>query len=145
MSNNKRVILIILDSVGVGEMPDSDEFGDKGANTIGNIAEFTGGLNLPNLQKMGLGNILHIKGVPPNSNPLASYGKMMEASKNKDTVTGHWEIMGLITEQPFPVFPDGFPEEILEDFFEATGVYNILGNIPASGTEIGRASCRERV
>ncbi len=136
MSNNKRVILIILDSVGVGEMPDSDEFGDKGANTIGNIAKFTGGLNLPNLQKMGLGNILHIKGVPPNSNPLASYGKMMEASKNKDTVTGHWEIMGLITEHPFPVFPDGFPEEILEDFFEATGVHKILGNKAASGTVI---------
>lgn len=136
MSNKKRVILIVLDSVGAGEMPDSEEFGDKGANTIGNIAQSIGGLNLPNLQKMGLGNILYIKGVAPNPDSLASYGKMMEASKNKDTMTGHWEIMGLITKQHFPVFPDGFPEEILEDFFKATGVHKILGNKAASGTVI---------
>jgi phosphopentomutase len=135
-SSEKRVILIVLDSVGVGALPDAELFGDKGANTLAHIAGQRGGLKLPNLQKFGLGNIIDIQGVPPEPNHLASFGKMREASGSKDTMVGHWEIMGLITDQPFPVFPRGFPDEILEDFYKETGVQRVLGNESASGTVI---------
>ncbi len=135
-SNGKRVIVIVLDSVGVGALPDAETFGDKGANTLAHIASQRGGLKLPNLQQLGLGNIIDIKGVPPNPKHLASFGKMSEASGSKDTMVGHWEIMGLITDQPFPVYPQGFPDEILEDFFRETGVHRVLGNRSASGTVI---------
>jgi phosphopentomutase len=128
--------IIILDGNGVGEMPDADLYGDAGSNTLGNIAEKVGGLKLPNLQKMGLGNIIPIKDVPPSENPLASYGKMKEVSKGKDSTTGHWEIAGLKVEKDFSYFPDGFPKEIIDKFMEYTGCKGVLGNIAASGTEI---------
>ncbi len=131
-----RAIVIVLDSVGVGALPDAVDFGDEGANTLGHVAEHMGGLHLPHMQQMGLGNIIPIKGVPPEPNPTAGYGMMMEASGSKDTMAGHWEMMGLIVDSPFPTFPDGFPEEILEKFYKATGVTLALGNKAASGTVI---------
>ncbi len=132
----KRVIIIVLDSVGAGWLPDAAQFGDVGANTLGHVAEHAGGLKLPHLQKMGLGNILPLAGVPPLTNATAAWGKMMETSNGKDTMAGHWELMGLVVEKPFPVFPNGFTAEILGEFYEATGVKAVLGNKAASGTEI---------
>ena len=134
----RRVILIIMDGCGVGAAPDAAQYGDFGVNepnTLAHLAEAVGGLHLPNLQRLGLGNILSLKGVPPVSQPLAAFGKMQERSAGKDTVTGHWEMMGVITEQPFPTYPQGFPSEVIEPFERAIGT-KILGNIPASGTEI---------
>ena len=128
--------IIILDGNGVGELPDAGLYGDQGSNTLGNMADKVGGLNLPNLRKMGLGNIIPIKGVPPSDRPLASYGKMKEVSKGKDSTTGHWEIAGLKVEKDFSYFPDGFPKEIIDKFLELTGCKGVLGNIAASGTEI---------
>lgn len=132
----KRVIVIVLDSVGVGALPDAEEYGDKGANTLGNIANKCGGLDLPNLQDLGLGNIIPVNGIPPAASPGASFGKMAEASKGKDTIAGHWELMGIILDRAFPVFPDGFGEEIINDFLEATKLPGFLGNKAASGTVI---------
>ncbi len=132
----KRVIIIVLDSVGAGYMDDAADFGDVGANTLAHTAEAVGGLNLPNLQKLGLGNIIKIKGVEPVSEPTGKFGRIKEASMGKDTMTGHWEMMGIISEEPFPLYPEGFPEEILSEFRERTGVKGILGNKAASGTEI---------
>ncbi len=131
-----RAIVIVLDSVGVGALPDAANFGDKGANTLVHVAEHMGGLYLPHLQQMGLGNIISIKGVPPEPTPTAAHGIMIEASRSKDTMAGHWEMMGLIVDKPFPTFPDGFPEEILEKFYKASGVTQALGNKAASGTVI---------
>lgn len=125
-----------MDSVGVGYMDDAADFGDTGANTLANTAEKAGGLDLPNLKKLGLGNIINIKGVDPVSAPAGKFGKIREASKGKDTMTGHWEMVGIISEDPFPLYPDGFPEEIINEFKERTGVQGVLGNIAASGTEI---------
>jgi phosphopentomutase len=138
MLNKKinRAIVIVLDSVGVGWMPDAVDFGDEGANTLGNVAEHMGGLNLPHMQNLGLGNIVPVKGVPTVSSPAAAYGKMAEASKGKDTMAGHWELMGLRVNKPFPVFPEGFPDDILEEFYKASGVIHALGNKAASGTVI---------
>lgn len=135
MKRFKRVSLIVLDSVGIGELPDAAEYGDKGANTIGNIAKKINGLKIPNLEKMGLGNITEIEGVKNIVDPIASYGKMNEISVGKDTMTGHWEIMGLKTDIPFNTYPEGFPKELL-DMFEARTGRKVIGNIPASGTEI---------
>lgn len=129
-------ILIILDGVGVGELPDADLYGDKGSNTLGNISKSIGQINLPNLQKLGLGNIITINGVEPAAKPMASYGKMAEISKGKDSTTGHWEISGLKVEFNFNYFPNGFPVEIINKFIELTGVKGVLGNKAASGTEI---------
>lgn len=129
-------IVIILDGVGVGELPDADLYGDKGSNTLGNISKFLGQINLPNLQKLGLGNIIPIYGVEPAVKPVASYGKMEEVSKGKDSTTGHWEISGLKVEFNFDYFPHGFPNEIINKFMELTGVKGVLGNKTASGTEI---------
>ncbi|MCK5058988.1 MAG: phosphopentomutase [Candidatus Aminicenantes bacterium] len=131
-----RVILIVLDSVGAGAMPDAARYGDTGANTLGNIARAVGGLNLPNLQAFGLGNIIPIAGIPPAARPLASYGKMKEASPGKDTMAGHWELMGIILDKAFPTFPGGFGKEIIDEFLKAAGVGGILGNKIASGTVI---------
>jgi phosphopentomutase len=131
-----RVILIVLDSVGAGALPDAAEYGDSGANTLGNIAEVVGGLALPNLRELGLGNIIPIKGVPPITSPRASYGKMIEAAKGKDTIAGHWELMGVVLDKAFPTFPDGFGNEILSEFLAAAGFAGILGNKAASGTVI---------
>jgi len=132
----KRVIIIVMDSVGIGFMDDAGDFGDIGANTLGNTAESVGGLSLPNLQKLGLGNAGKIKGVFPTKKPIGKFGKIKEASKGKDTMIGHWEMMGIISAEPLPLYPNGFPEEILSEFKERAGVENILGNCAASGTEI---------
>ncbi|MER3473400.1 MAG: phosphopentomutase [Armatimonadota bacterium] len=134
----KRVILLVMDGCGVGSAPDAAQYGDFGVNepnTLGHLAEAVGGLHVPFLQKLGLGNILPLKGVPPAQPPLASFGRMQERSAGKDTVTGHWEMMGVLTEQPFPTYPQGFPPEVIEPFERAIGT-KILGNYPASGTEI---------
>jgi phosphopentomutase len=136
MSKINRVIIIVLDSVGAGWLPDAKDFGDEGANTLGHVSEYAGGLNLPHLQKLGLGNILPVKGVPPAPAPEASFGIMMEMSKGKDTIAGHWEMVGLIVEKAFPTFPHGFSDKILQEFYKATGVNGALGNKAASGTEI---------
>ena len=130
-----RVILIVMDSVGCGELPDAAKYGDEGSNTLGNIARLVGGLTLPYLQKYGIGNLTTILGVPPAARPAGGYGKMIEASAGKDTTTGHWEIAGLRIEKPFSTFPDGFPPAILEPFKQKTG-RGVLGNKPASGTVI---------
>ena len=130
-----RAIIIVMDSVGVGEMPDAAEYNDQGSDTLGNIARIRGRLYLPNLGSLGLGNIHKIKGVPPVDLPQGLYGKMAEASKGKDTTTGHWEIAGVISKTAFPTYPDGFPPEVMDAFENAIGV-KTLGNYPASGTEI---------
>jgi phosphopentomutase len=131
----RRVILIILDSCGIGELLDAKLYGDEGSNTIVNTAKAVGGLRLPNLQELGLGNIDTILGVGSNPIAQANFGKMAETSPGKDSTTGHWEMMGLILQKPFPVYPHGFPQEIIQPFEKAIG-REILGNKPASGTEI---------
>jgi phosphopentomutase len=131
----ERISLIVLDSVGIGELPDADQFGDLGAHTLGHIAEKVSGFALPHLQQMGLGNIADIQGIPPVSSPEGYYGKMAEVSVGKDTMTGHWELMGLRISTPFKVFPDGFPEALISQFEQETG-RKVIGNKPASGTEI---------
>jgi phosphopentomutase len=131
-----KLILIVLDSVGVGELPDAGVYGDKGTNTISHIAQEVDGLRLPNLASLGLGNIANIHGVSRNNNATGCFGKMAEASEGKDSTTGHWEIAGIITHQAFPLYPTGFPEELLERFLQVTECSGYLGNKPASGTEI---------
>lgn len=131
----KRVFLIVLDSVGIGEAPDAEQFGDKGAHTLGHIAEKMNGLHMPHLEQLGLGNIETIKGMGKQSKPIAYYTKMQEASNGKDTMTGHWEIMGLKIETPFQVFPNGFPDELVNELEARTG-RKVIGNKPASGTAI---------
>ncbi len=138
-------IIIVLDGVGAGELPDADKFGDAGSNTLGNMAKAVGGLDLPNLQELGLGNIIEIEGVKPAENPKASFGKMQEVSVGKDSTTGHWEIAGLKVEIDFPYYPNGFPEELIQKFIEKTGVKGVLGNKPASGTEIIKELGEEHV
>ena len=140
-----RVIVIVLDSVGVGALPDAEEYGDVGANTLANTAAAVKGLKLPNLQNLGLGNIIPIEGVPPVSAPLASYGKMKEASKGKDTIAGHWELMGIILDKAFPTFPAGFSEDMINEFLTETGVVKILGNKTASGTVIIQELGKEHI
>ncbi|XFA99383.1 phosphopentomutase [Candidatus Izemoplasma sp. B36] len=132
----KRVFLIVIDSVGVGEMPDAEKFGDLGANTIGNLAKATGGVYLPTLESFGYGNLTRIEGVAPVEHPKANVTKMAELSNGKDTLTGHWEIMGVRTRKPFKTFTEtGFPEALLKQIEEVTG-RKIVGNKSASGTEI---------
>jgi phosphopentomutase len=132
----KRVFLIVIDSVGVGELPDADKFNDVGANTIKNLAKATKGVKLPNLESFGYGNLTDILGVNPVEKPKANVTKMMEISNGKDTLTGHWEIMGVKTSKPFKTFTEtGFPEELIKQIEELTG-RKIVGNKSASGTEI---------
>lgn len=131
----KRAIIIVMDSAGIGELPDAVNYGDTGSNTIGNIALQVEGFALPNMEKMGLGNIAEIKGVPARPDCTGCYGKMGEKSAGKDTTTGHWEMAGLILEKPFPVYPEGFPKEVVEEFENAVG-RKTIGNVVASGTEI---------
>lgn len=137
MSNKafNRIHLIVLDSVGIGEAPDAAAFGDTGADTIGHIAEAVGGLDMPNMERLGLANIVPLKGLTPAAQPAAYYGKLQEASVGKDTMTGHWEIMGLNIDTPFKVYPEGFPQELIQQLEERTG-RKVIGNKPASGTEI---------
>jgi phosphopentomutase len=135
MSKAKRVLLIVLDSVGCGDAPDADLYNDSGSNTLANTSRAVNGLDLPNLGGLGLGNLTEIDGVPPESGTLGTYGRLTEVSAGKDTTTGHWEIAGVRLEMPFPTYPDGFPSEIIEEFESQIG-RKTIGNYPASGTEI---------
>jgi phosphopentomutase len=130
-----RSIIIVLDSVGIGEMPDARNYGDVGCNTLRNIAHSIGGLKLPNLEKLGLGNIEQIQGISAQSQPMGSYGKMAEASLGKDTTSGHWEIAGVVLDRALPTFPQGFPEEFIVRYEKVIG-RGVIGNEVASGTEI---------
>ena len=131
----KRVLLIILDGVGIGALPDAGLYGDQGSNTLGNLARAVGGFDLPNLRGLGLGNIIPLDGMPPVERPRASYGIMRERSPGKDSTSGHWEMTGIILKRPFPTYPDGFPAEVMEAFEKAIG-RGTLGNYAASGTVI---------
>lgn len=133
----KRTIIIVIDSMGIGAMPDCEEFGDvKECNTLKNVCKFNGGLDVPVLEAMGLGNIQDFEGIKKTATPIAQYGTLQEKSKGKDTTTGHWEIAGLISEKPFATYPNGFPKELIDKFIEETGCKGILANIPSSGTTI---------
>lgn len=131
-----RAIVLVLDSVGAGELPDAAAYGDEGSNTLANTSRAVGGLTMPNLGAMGLGNITDIAGVPPAATPTASWGRNAERSAGKDTTTGHWEMMGLVLERPFATYPHGFPDDVIAEFIERTGVPGVLGNTVASGTVI---------
>ncbi|MGL4947274.1 MAG: phosphopentomutase [Cetobacterium sp.] len=135
MQKLQRVTIIVLDSAGIGALPDAGDFGDAGTNTLANIALTTGGLNLENMQKLGLGNISEILGVDPIKKAVGAYGKAAELSKGKDTTTGHWEIAGIVQEKAFPTYPNGFPKETLDALEKATG-RKILCNLPYSGTDV---------
>ncbi len=128
--------MIVLDGLGIGELPDASDYKDSGSNTLCNMAKAIGGMRLSNLEKFGLGNIMEINGINKVENPLASFGKMAEVSKGKDSTTGHWELGGVQVDFQFPVYPNGFPEEIIIRFLKLTGLKGILGNFAASGTEI---------
>ena len=133
----KRAIIIVIDSMGIGAMEDCREFNDiPECNTLKNVCAFNNGLKVPNMEKMGLGNIQDFEGIEKVTNPTAQYGTMIEKSKGKDTTTGHWEIAGLVSEKPFATFPNGFPKELIDKFVEQTKCGGILANIPASGTAI---------
>ena len=132
----RRIFLIVLDSVGAGAMPDAGDYGDAGADTLGHISQAVEKLSLPNLRKLGLGTLHPMDKVPPIQRPLARYGKLRERSAGKDTMTGHWEMMGLYTTEPFQTFTDtGFPPELIRELEQRTG-REIIGNKAASGTEI---------
>ncbi|MFQ5929738.1 MAG: phosphopentomutase [Acidobacteriota bacterium] len=136
MKKFRRILILVLDSVGVGEMPDAARFGDEGSDTLGHVAE-SRPLKIPNLQRLGIGNIRPLSDIPPAHPALGNFGKAALASNGKDTTSGHWEMMGLIPERPFPTYPAGFPRSIIEQFERAIG-RKTLGNYPASGTEIIR-------
>ncbi|MDQ3063318.1 MAG: phosphopentomutase, partial [Acidobacteriota bacterium] len=139
-----RICLIILDSVGIGEMPDAADWGDAGADTIGHILE-SRVVNLPHLQKLGLGNIRPLQDLPGIENPAGCYGKCALKSNGKDTTTGHWEIAGIVMERAFPTFPKGFPQRIIDKFIAEANVSGVLGNVAASGTEIIRQLGEEHI
>lgn len=135
MKKIERATIIVLDSLGVGHTPDSEKYGDEGANTLGQLALATGGVNLPNMGKLGLGNIIEVLGVKKEDAPIGCYGKADEKSIGKDTTTGHWEIAGIIPEKGFPTYSDGFPEETIKKIEERTG-RKVICNLPYSGTEV---------
>jgi phosphopentomutase len=139
-----RMILIVLDSAGIGEMPDAADWGDAGSDTLGHILA-SREVRLPNLQRYGLGNIRPLKNLPPVANPRGCFGRCALHSNGKDTTTGHWEMAGIILEHAFPTYPQGFPPEIINRFIKETNVPGILGNIPASGTEIIKELGEEHV
>jgi phosphopentomutase len=139
-----RITLIVLDGAGIGAMPDAPEWGDAGSDTFGHICE-SRQLNLPNLQSIGLGNIRPLAGVPPSESPRGSYGKCALKSNGKDTTTGHWEMAGIILERAFPTYPKGFPQSLIDEFIAKTNVPGVLGNFPASGTEIIKELGEEHV
>jgi phosphopentomutase len=130
-----RACVIVLDAVGAGELPDADQYGDEGSNTLANVAKAVGGLDLPNMEALGLGNIEPLEGCPPQPGAPAVAGRLLERSKGKDTTTGHWELMGVVTAQAFPTYPHGFPHDVIDPFMHRTG-RGVIGNKPASGTEI---------
>jgi phosphopentomutase len=144
MSRFNRILLIVLDGAGIGAMPDAPEWGDAGSDTFGHILE-SRPLHLPHLQKYGLGNIRPLANVPAVENPIGSYGKCALRSNGKDTTTGHWEMAGIILERAFPTYPNGFPTTVIDRFVRETSVPGILGNIPASGTEIIKVLGEEHV
>lgn len=131
----QRITVIVLDGVGIGAAPDAADYGDEGSNSIANVAEALGGINLPNLKKLGLGNISPIKGVAPMQKPEGAFGKMQPKSAGKDTISGHWELMGIYLPEPSPTYPNGFPDEVIVEFEKRIG-REVLGNKPASGTDI---------
>ncbi|RZT95957.1 phosphopentomutase [Ancylomarina subtilis] len=131
----ERATIVVLDSAGVGALPDAADFGDVGSNTFGNIASHCGGMHLPNMQKLGLGNLTDIQGVEPTQDAKGAYGKAAEAAKGKDTTTGHWEIAGVAIDKPFPTYSNGFSEEVIRRFEERTE-RKVMANKPASGTAI---------
>src|SRR5881409_2810890 len=130
-----RACVIVLDGVGAGALPDAADFGDDASDTLGNVARAVGGLDLPNLEALGLGNVEPLEGCPPQAGAPAIAGRLVERSRGKDTTTGHWELMGIVTPQPMPTYPHGFPDEVIDPFMNRTG-RGVLGNKPASGTEI---------
>ena len=130
-----RACVIVLDAVGAGELPDAADYGDEGSNTLANVARAVGGLDLPALEALGLGNVEPLEGCPPQPGAPAIAGRLVERSKGKDTTTGHWELMGVLTPTPFPTYPHGFPYDVIDPFMNRTG-RGVLGNRPASGTEI---------
>ncbi len=127
--------MIVLDAVGAGALPDADQYGDEGSNTLANVAKAVGGLDLPNMEALGLGNVEPLEGCPPQPGAPAVAGRLIERSKGKDTTTGHWEMMGVVTAQAFPTYPHGFPHDVIDPFMNGTA-RGVLGNKPASGTEI---------
>jgi len=131
----RRAAIIVLDGLGAGGAPDAADFGDEGSNTLSNTARAVGGLKLPNLCSLGLGNVAEIEGTPPDTDPKGSYGLMVERSAAKATLSGHWEMMGIVLEEELPTYPNGFPEEIIARFERETG-RKVIGNKPASGTQI---------
>jgi phosphopentomutase len=131
----RRAIVLVLDSVGVGETADAGRYGDAGSNTLGHIDEAVGGLRLPNLGRLGIGNVIDLAGTPPAPRPEGAFGKMAERSAGKDSITGHWELAGVLLDRAFPVYPEGFPEPVIADFEKAIG-RPVLGNVVASGTAI---------
>jgi phosphopentomutase len=135
MPNFNRIILMVLDSAGIGEMPDAAAWGDEGSDTLGHIFA-SRRLHVPNLGSLGLGNIKPLHGLGPAADPIGSFGKCTLKSNGKDTTTGHWEMAGIILKKAFPTFPAGFPPRIIDDFVSKTGIPGVLGNVPASGTEI---------
>jgi phosphopentomutase len=143
--NTGKVLLIVLDGVGVGELPDAARYGDEGSNTLANTARAVGGLRLPVLESWGLGNIVPIEGVRPRSSARASFGRMAQRSLGKDSTTGHWELAGLVLAKEFPTFPSGFPGELMQRFLKVTGCAGFLGNRTASGTAILEELGREHV
>ena len=130
-----RACVIVLDAVGAGELPDAADFGDDGSDTLGNVAKAVGGLDLPTLEALGLGNVEPLLGCPPQPGAPAAAGRLLERSRGKDTTTGHWELMGILTPQAMPTYPHGFPDDVIDPFMNQTG-RGVLGNVPASGTEI---------
>jgi len=135
---SRKLIFIVLDGVGIGELPDAGAYGDQGTNTLGNVARAVGGLSLPNLERLGLARVAQVPGLDPRAPVEGCFGRMAEQSAGKDSTTGHWEIAGVITEKPFPLYPQGFPKEIIDRFVTATGCLGVLGNKAASGTDIIR-------
>src|SRR5690625_1683228 len=135
MRDGARVVLVVLDGVGIGEAPDAAMYGDEGSDTLGNTARAVGGLHMPHMQRLGLGNSSDVGGVPQVDQRMGNYGRMQERSAGKDTTTGHWELAGLWLDKPFPTYPHGFPKEVIDGFSEAVG-RDVLGNVVASGTVI---------
>lgn len=134
--NSGKVVFIVLDGVGAGELPDAELYGDTGSNTLANTAGAAGGVTLPWLEKLGLGNICSIKSVKPVERPVGCFGKMRELSRGKDSTAGHWELCGIVTKTAFPTYPTGFPTELITRFLDVTGNKAVLGNKPSSGTVI---------
>ncbi len=130
-----RVVVVVCDSFGVGDSPDAADYGDEGSNTLANTARAVGGLRAPNLEGLGLGLLADVPGVEPRAEPGTAHGRLTERSAGKDTTTGHWEMAGIVLERPFPLYPEGFPDEVIRPFERAIG-REVLGNRPASGTEI---------